>query len=129
MRWPDIEALLVERLPELLPAADGVATSTPGNLDGLAFVRVTIAPGGTDDGFNDTARVDVEAFAPTREGASELAEDTRRAMLALAASDTSADGSKLIDRVITVVRPYWVNYRNPAIHRFVATYQLTTRVQ
>ena len=129
MRWLDVEELLVKRLPPLLPGVDAVGTDTPPSLDGMVFVRVTVAPGGTDDGLNDTARIDVEAFAPTREAAVLLGEDVRQAMMRLAGTDASTDGRALVDRVSTIVRPYWRDYRNPAIQRVVATYDVISRLQ
>lgn len=129
MRWVDVEALLVERLPALLPGVDAVGTDTPSDLAGMVFVRITVAPGGTDDGLNDNVRVDVETFAPTREAAVTLGEDARQAMMRLAGTDTSSNGRALVDRVSTIVRPHWRDYRNPAIQRVVATYDVISRLQ
>lgn len=124
--WPDVEAIVVAYLESTLAPVQ-VATSTPDDLS-VPFVKVAVSTG-TDDGVNDRALVDVQAFAPTREGARNLAEDCRTALHALTGRDYSADGSELIDRVMTSLRPAWVDYKNPRTHRFVASYWLTTRPQ
>lgn len=126
LSWPDVEEIVVAYLSDALDQVE-VATSTPDDLT-RAFVKVTVQTG-TDDGVNDRALVDVQAFAPTRTGARTLAEDCRDAMHALAARDFSDDGSELVDRVQTSLRPAWVDYKNLRIHRFVASYWLTTRPQ
>lgn len=127
LSWPDVEALVVAYLEGALDGPE-VATTTPADLEGRAFVKVTVQTG-TDDGVNDRALVDVQSFAPSREGARNLAEDCRAAMHALVARDFSDNGSELVDRVQTSLRPAWVDYKNPRIHRFVASYWLTTRPQ
>ena len=60
--------------------------------------------------------------------AGNLAEDVRSIMLTLGGTD-APDGRQLIDSVTTRTRPYWVDYRNTQIHRYVATYQVTSRLR
>lgn len=124
MTWPDLETVIPRRLSDALDVPAG--PETPADLS--VFVRVSIA-GGADDGLNDVVAVDVEAFAPTRAGARNLAEDARQAMLQLAGTDVSDDGTELIDTVTTAVRPQWVDYKNTLVERFVAAYRVTTRRQ
>ncbi|NNG20498.1 hypothetical protein HJ590_13165 [Naumannella sp. ID2617S] len=124
MTWPQLEAVIPPRLTEALGVDSGPVT--PGDLS--IFLRVSVASG-TDDGFNDSTLVDVEAFAPTRSGAINLAEDARGVMLALGGTDRSTSGDQLIDKVETATRPAWVDYRNPNVHRVVASYRVTTRSQ
>lgn len=134
--WMDVEAVLVRRLRDALrPLMDpdgsrklGVATDTPADLKGRWFVRVQVVTG-SDDGLTDSPMVDVETFAPTREDSSDLAMTTRRVLLAMAGTDTSPDGRQLFDTVRTATRPVWVDYRNPDVQRFVATYWVTSRLQ
>ena len=140
-QWLDVEAVLVGRLTELLPARVqndpdlaplastlGVSVSTTADLEGRLFVRVNVV-GGSDDGLNDSAMVDVEAFAPGRDLASTLAAVARQTMLDLAGTDASADGRQLIDTVRTSTRPRWVDYRNTKVQRYVASYWVTNRLQ
>lgn len=124
MNWPDLE----EIIPRCLTAALGVESGTDTFDDLSVFNRISIV-GGPDDGFVESALVDVESFAPTREGARNLAEDTRQVVLSLAGTDASDTGSELIDTVRTETRPRWVNYRNPDLQRYVGSYRITTRLQ
>lgn len=122
--WPQLEVVI----PPLLTEALGIDAGpvTPSDLS--LFLRVSVASG-ADDGFNDSTLVDVEAFAPTRGGATNLAEDARAVMLTLGGTDRSQAGDELIDRVETATRPVWVDYRNPNVHRVVASYRVITRAQ
>lgn len=124
MTWPQLERVIPPRLTEALGIEAGPAT--PADLS--IFLRVSIASG-SDDGLNDSTLVDIEAFAPTREGAYNLADDARAVMLAMGGTDRSRDGNELIDTVLTATRPTWVDYRNPNVHRVVASYRVTTRTQ
>lgn len=115
-----IESVVVAYLRSA--TGDDVGTSTPGAWSST-FHRVTAASG-SDDGLTDSALVDVETFAPRRLAAAEAAELVRQAMLALTARH-GADA--LVDRVTTAMRPAWVDYQNPATHRYVASYRLELR--
>lgn len=120
-RFADVEAVVVTHLTATVGAT---STALPGDLEGsLPRTRVAVG-GGSDDGVTDEALVDVESFADTRAGAADLAEDSRQAMLGLAASTA---GGPLVDWVRTATRPVWVDYKNPAVHRFVATYRVALR--
>lgn len=132
--WPDVEALLLDRLtPALVARLDpdgtkqlGAATSTP-TLEGRWFLKLTLVSG-SDDGVTETSRVDLEAFAPTRGDAHDFALAAREEMHALAGT-ARMDGSGLVDAVSTTQRPVWVSYNNPAIHRFVGSYSVAARRQ
>lgn len=129
MRFPDLEALIIARLPQLLPLPlDWCSTDTPEVLKGRVGVRIIAGPG-SDDGLTDSTLVDVECFAPSRAGAFDLAEDVRIAMVAIAATDTSTAGDQLVDRVETAVRPAWSDYRDPDTNRVAASYRVFTRIQ
>ena len=120
--FPLVESVVIAHLEAALSVAAG--TSTPSNLEkALPFLRVTAGPG-SDDGTTDSPLVDVEAFAATRHAAATLAEDARQAMLALSARNA---GGALVDSVTTASRPSWVDYKNPAIQRYVAAYRLALR--
>lgn len=123
MLFPDVEASLVKHLTTVLGVT--AATSTPGDLEARpGFVRIQRGPGGAHDGITDQASLDVEAFAPTRAAARALAERVREALMALQGHRSNA---VLYDQVVTSVAPYWLDYRNPKINRFVATYSLAFR--
>lgn len=122
-RWPDVEKALVAHIRE---ATGGKRTGTlvPGNVETLpAFIRIARGPG-TDDFVTDAPSVDVETFAPAYGDAADLAEDVRQIFHALTGRRI---GPVLVDRVGTNLSPSWVDYRNPATNRFVASYRIEFR--
>lgn len=119
----DIEASLKAGLTALLPDVDGVGTDTPADLAGKVFLKVT-SPTGSASTIDDVFLVDLDAFAPTREGAFQLARDGRKALTALAAT---APLGGLIDTVRTATLPSWIDYRNPAVQRVHASYRVVAR--
>ena len=131
--WPDVEALVVSRVApvvvaELDPLGDyrlDGGTDTPEDLAGRLWFRVGVV-NGNDDGLTDTAIVDVEAFAPTRELAADLALALRHAVHQLAGT---GEVGALVDSVRTVARPRFMPYANPNVYRFGATYAVATRLQ
>lgn len=102
------------------------SVQTPGNLeDVMPFHKISVVRG-QDDTVTDTTVVDIETFARSWSQAAEEAEAIRTAMLSMAGK-TDEQGRWLIDSVSTISRPVWVDYRNPAIQRFIGTYQLAMR--
>ena len=102
-----------------------VSTSTPGNLeDVLPYYRLTTVRG-SDDGLTDSAIVDIEVFHRTRSEAADEAERIRSVVLDLGGRADSE--GHLVDQVTTSGRPIWLDYRNAAIHRYVASYEISTR--
>ncbi|MFJ8883606.1 hypothetical protein ACIRJR_09350 [Streptomyces sp. NPDC102402] len=123
--WADIELAVMTGIRPHLPGVK-VADELPDKLETrLPLVWVQVAGGG-DDRVTDTATVDVHSFAATRAATWDLAEQTRKAMHALAA--THNPGQKaVIDDVTTQQRPALVPYGNPALRRAVATYTVSMR--
>lgn len=125
--WADVELLVMTGLRPLLPGVR-VVDELPDRLETRVPLVSVLIVGGADDRVTDTAAVDVAAFAATRAQAWELAEQTRRAMHALAA--THNPGQKaVIDDVTTAERPAIVPYGNPAVRRAVATYTVSARAR
>ena len=126
----DVELEVIERLRAGLatdwPTAT-VGTVTPNDLEGRDFVRVMVT-GGSDDGLNDWASVDVEAFGPDRGRARDLAEACRGIMHSMAGIDPTGD-DHLVDTVATTSRSVWVDYGNPRVQRIAAVYAVTSRIQ
>lgn len=121
-RWPDIEKALVA----YLEASTGIrcATIIPEKVEQLpGFIRIARGPG-SDDLFTDSPSVDVECFQPDYGDAAALAEDVRQVFHGLIGRNA---GGVLIDRVRTSVSPVWVDYKNPATNRFVASYRIEYR--
>jgi len=122
-RWPDIEKALVAHV-RAETGGKQTGTLIPGNVETLpAFIRLARGPG-SDDLVTDAPSVDVETFAPKYGDAASLAEDVRQIFHALIGRRV---GPVLIDRVRTILSPSWVDYRNPATNRFVASYRIEFR--
>lgn len=122
MTWPSAEVALVTYLRAETGAQ--VATKIPGNVETLPrFVRVARGPG-SDDLVTDSILIDVEVFAPAYSAAADLAEEVRQAMHRLSGRKA---GAVLVDRVRTSTSPMWVDYKNPATNRFVASYRFEYR--
>ncbi|WP_343317781.1 hypothetical protein AAFM46_11000 [Arthrobacter sp. TMP15] len=121
-RWPDIEKALVAHLEEQTSVR--CATEVPEKVEDLpGFIRIARGPG-TDDLVTDAPVVDVECFKPDYGSAGALAEDVRQFFHGLIGRKA---GGVLIDRVRTSVSPTWVDYKNPATNRFVASYRIEYR--
>lgn len=122
MRWPDIEKALVAGIRADLEVQCG--TKVPENVEvHTKYVRIARGPG-TDDFVTDSPLIDVECFSNVYGTASDLAEDLRQWF-------HSRTGRKvngvLVDSVRTASAPAWLDYRNPATNRFVASYRLAYR--
>ena len=122
--FADVEALLVAALEAVLPSTS-VVTRLPADLEAALPVARVAAVGGRDRGVTDTCRVDVDTFAADRPTSHDLAQACRATLHALRHT-TTVDGW-LVDRVITEVRPMWVDYQNDRVQRYVATYTVETR--
>lgn len=108
-----------------LDGVTGVSTVTPPDLENqLAYIRVRRI-GGSDDIVTDSARLDVDAFAASEYDAAVLAETIRATVHDFA---HHVIGGRLIDRVRTEAGPASLDYDNPAVHRYVATYVIDSRV-
>lgn len=122
MAWPDVERLAVAYLSERLGVR--VSTKVPNNLTSvLPMVRI-IRGAGSDDGITDSPLLDVEAFAGDQPAASALAEDAREALHDLAGRAVNGD---LVDTVATATGPVRLDWGNPAVERYVASYRLGLR--
>lgn len=122
MSWPNIE----KALTSTHRTESGVQTGTkvPDEVELLEkFVRLARGPG-SDDMITDSPVVDVECFSSDYNTAAVLAEDVRQWFHALNGRKV---GGVLVDKVRTVLAPEWVDYRNPATNRFVASYRLEFR--
>ena len=124
--WANPEIVLREMLAEKRGHLAEYGVVLPGNLGAhFPYHRITLVRG-ADDTINDTTVVDIESFAASRNDASNEAEAIRSLMLQLSGT-ADAKGRWLIDSVNTLNRPAWKDYRNPDVHRYVATYEVTMR--
>jgi hypothetical protein len=80
--------------------------------------------GGGDDGLTDRPRLQVQTFGASRATARDLAEECRQ--LVTAAAATAVAGA-LIDRTGTESSPVYLDYGDPAVHRYLAIYRLEYR--
>jgi hypothetical protein len=122
MSWPVAVKAIVAGIRADLDVQCG--TKIPDNVETLLqFVRVARGPG-TDDLVTDAPLVDVECFSTDYGTAEALAESVRQWFHAL---NGRMVGAVLVDRSRTSTAPQWVDYRNPATNRFVASYRLEFR--
>lgn len=122
--YADVEALLVIYLAGI-PDVTGTSVELPANiLTRLPFIQINRV-GGSDDYITDSATVDVDVFHSTRAEASALARVVHAAMMRL--RHTAVNGV-LVDSVETVTGPQWINYEDENLQRYVATYQIDSRV-
>ena len=124
--WPHLEKLATEHLTSV--TGKRTATRTTSNLDTLAiqgFYRVSRGPG-SDDGVTDSPLLDIESFGTTETQAWELAEGARQAVHKLRGK---AVNGVLVDTVSTAVGPVLVDWGNPGIQRYVASYRFSFRQQ
>lgn len=120
--FPIAEVFTVAALRQI--EGHGAGTSTPNNLESAGvFHRVSRGPG-SDDGTTDAPLMDIETFASRRLAAAEAAEVARQVMLSLTGQSI---GGVLIDRVTTASAPAWVDFKNPAVHRYVHSYRVELR--
>lgn len=122
MSWPSVEKALVAGLRTDLTVQ--VGTKVPGDVETREkFVRISRGPG-ADDLVTDAPLVDVECFSTDYGTAADLSEAVRQWFHALNGRKV---GAVLVDRARTSAAPMWVDYRNPATNRFVASYRLEFR--
>lgn len=104
-----------------------VATVTPSNLgyrlsQGRRFVRVGRVTG-NDDRITDVAVVDIDVFGASRQVARDLAEGIRAWLLGYPLTA----GSLIVDRVFTETAPTRAPWEDENVHRYLATYRISSR--
>lgn len=122
---------------ELLPGFPDVEDIGLDLLEGLAatvlVTPVTLVPplivvrrvGGFDNYFTDVGRLQVQVFGSNHVQARDLAEACRQKILAAPTENLVAHA--VIDRAVTESAPTYVDYGQPSVHRYVATYRLEYR--
>jgi len=116
--FADIEDALIALLEGL--AETGLRTPDEFTEKYIAVRRV----GGAGDLITDGATVEVQCFGLSRAAGSELAREAQQLILGAPAS---APGGQLIDNTWTESGPYYVDYDDPRIHRYVARYGVEFR--
>jgi hypothetical protein len=81
--------------------------------------------GGYDNYITDRCRLQVQTFGANHVQARDLAEACRQKVLAAPGAGLVAGVS--IDRAVTESAPTFVDYGQPSVHRYVATYRLEFR--
>lgn len=116
----DVEAVLVPYLAERLQLR--VVTELPEQLDQLLPVVRLATVGGGDDMFRlAETTLDVDVFGATRLDAAWWAEVAHQMLRQL---DGQQAAGIVFTRVRATVRPRWLEYDNPNLRRWQATYQL-----
>jgi hypothetical protein len=116
--FSDIEDVMLDILADAGPTV----LATPSTITAPLIVVRRI--GGSDNGITDVARIRVQTFANTHVESYNLAEHCRQ--LILAAPATGARGAT-IDRATTDTGPSYVDYGQPPLQRYAATYRLELR--
>jgi hypothetical protein len=118
--FPDAEDIGLELLTDL----GTTVLVTPATL--VPPLIVVRRVGGYDTYITDRCRLQVQTFGSTHVQARDLAEACRQKVLAAPAADALVAGVS-IDRAVTESAPVFVDYGQPSIHRYVATYRLEYR--
>lgn len=116
--FPDAEDIGLELLADLAPTY----LATPATLAPPLIVVRRV--GGYDDKITDQSRLQVQTFGSNHVQARNLAEACRQKILASPATKVAGVS---IDQAFTDAAPAYVDYGQPAIHRYVATYRLEFR--
>lgn len=117
------ESLVRNWLATQFPSPIRVVTELPADLGATQVIQVTRF-GGSDDWITlDSANVDIDAFASTRDAARTLAEQVRTAVR-LHLPGYAASGAA-VQSVTTISAPRWVPHDNTNLRRFVASYRIT----
>lgn len=80
--------------------------------------------GGGDNKITDQPRLQVQVYGSTRAQARDLSELCRQTVLA---SSATLVAGVSIDQAVTESGPTFVDYGQPGIHRYIATYRLEYR--
>jgi hypothetical protein len=101
-----------------------VVTETPANLaDVLPVIEVTRFGGSDEVIVLDSANIDVDVYAATRDAARTLGEQVRTALRLHLPGYASAGAA--VQSVTTISAPRWVPYDNTNLRRFNAAYRIT----
>jgi hypothetical protein len=113
------------------------SVSVEGPANTFPHIMVTRVTGG-DNRFTDHATVDVEAFHSSRSAAATAGRAAHYwitqfldGLLGAAVSYTADDGTAVtvyIDDVRTIRGPAWLDYGDPKVHRYLASYVVDSRV-
>lgn len=123
--FADIEGLYSVHLAAVLGCR--VVTVLPAGFEtALPIIRVGTA-GGVDDQLTIRMRLDVETFAATRPLSRDLAEQARAAIRAT--SHTVLGNGWLIDVAETLNSPFWVDYADDRVRRYMSIYQISSRIR
>jgi hypothetical protein len=116
--FADVEDMVLD----ILSPAGPTVLAIPSQI--TAPLIVVRRVGGSDDGITDVARIRVQTFANTHVDSYGLAEQCRQLIMA---SPATGVGDVTIDRAVTDTAPAYVDYGQPPLQRYVATYRLELR--
>lgn len=117
------ESFVRNWLATQFPAAR-VVTETPANLgEALPVIEVTRFGGSDDVIVLDSANIDIDVYAATRDAARTLGEQVRTALRLHLPGYASAGAA--VQSVTTISAPRSVPYDNTNLRRFNAAYRIT----
>jgi len=127
-QFPDVELLLC-RILEQLVGPDDVDTVAPDDLQVRKHFLRVVRVGGPNDGITDFAAVEVDAFAPDRGAAIDLA---GKSMQLLAGEGPNGRFHRVDGRVLDKVRATRGPVERPwsatrSVRRFTASYEVSAR--
>ena len=91
--------------------------------DDLPLIQVVRFGGSDADLTLDSANVDIDTFAATRDAARSLAEQVRSAVRLHLPGYANAGAA--VQSVTTISAPRWLPYDNTSLRRFTAAYRIT----
>lgn len=106
----------------LLASAGTVVLATPTTITPPLIVVRRV--GGFDNRITDVARLRVQTFGATHTAAYALAETCRQLILASPATRVAGVN---IDRAVVEGAPAYVDYGQPPLQRYIATYRIEVR--
>lgn len=124
--FPDVEDAVMTLVEDWFGA--DVGTRVPADIQqhlqaGGVFVRVTLTPGGRDNGVSDRSVLDIDTFTATRAAGYDLSEGIRTRLL----RGPHRVGDVVLDKVVTVTKPFPADWEDDAIRRRIATYSISAR--
>jgi hypothetical protein len=120
--FPDVESLLMTLLATKGTCVTFVPTDLKTKILTTPVIRIN-RTGGGDDRITDRARVSIDVFASSWEGARKTAEDIRQVFLAWPIKTSTG----VIDEVITDRASIDIPWDDPDVFRRNASYAITTR--
>jgi len=133
--WPDVEVLVRWWFMQHIPGTNvrtetdaTFGTSSPNSSMALPLILIQNIPGGSLDATYTTQEtaLDVDCFAADRASTKALMATAHAWLLRLVGQPTPYG---VVDDVTVALAPGAMNYNNPDLRRFTASYRIASRAQ